>query len=247
MSGVQARKDNRIREFLLSGEPEAIDDAVFAQAAAATNGYVDDETTYPVGDQDTKTLFLKIDGGDQQTITFAGATTTLQSVINQINEQIVGASAFDNGSTQLRIQSDSTGVGSSVEIVAGGTTDLSFVTPVAGTGGVEVALNTVVVQDPATSKWYPLTNAAATDGKEIPMGVLQGTAISAAALGAGDVTGQVVMVGGRVTVDEDLLVIQNSLTPETEITNQNMTIRAMLRVIGIFLEKVNFITQTENL
>jgi hypothetical protein len=244
MTGVQARTDVQIRELLLSGDPKTIDSATFAQASAATRGSVTDTTTYAVADQDTKNFQVTIDGGTAQTVTFAGATTTAAQVIDQINAQITGGRAVAS-TTQVKIESDTTGVGSSVAITAG-TSDLAWAAAVAGTGGVECAENTVVVQDPATEKWYPMTNAAATDGTEIPLGILVGGSITAAALGAADVTGQTVMVGGPVTVDRAKVVLQNSLTLSTEVTNQNMTIESMLRTIGIFIESVSYIPQQEN-
>jgi len=101
----------------------------------AAAGYVIDTTNYPVADQDTKTLKLKVDNGATQTITFSGSTTTAASIINQINAQIVGGSA-EASTTHVKIKSDKLGTESAIAIVAGGTSDMTFNAAVAGTGDV---------------------------------------------------------------------------------------------------------------
>ena len=99
----------------------------------ATAGYVDDSTGYPVADQTGKTLILSFDGGSNQTVTFGTATSAAQ-LIEDINQQIYGGKAEDNGG-QIRITSDREGSGSSVVIV-GGTHGLTFGAPTSGTGNV---------------------------------------------------------------------------------------------------------------
>ena len=104
--------------------------ATFAAAA----GYIDDTSTYDVADQDGLTLLVTVDGGTQQTVTFSGATTTLVSVVNQINAQVSGVKVYANGG-QVRIESDKKGTDSSVSI-DGGTSTLTWDVAVAGTGDV---------------------------------------------------------------------------------------------------------------
>jgi hypothetical protein len=98
----------------------------------------------------------------------------------------------------------------------------------------DLVAGTVVSQDPATEKWVPLTDATATDGTEIPSGVILET-IEAADLVAGDVTGISVCIGGSgVVFREGFLTLENSLTFATELTNQNKTIERALRDISIY-------------
>lgn len=99
----------------------------------AAAGYVDDTTSYPVADQVGLTLLLTFDGGSQQTVTF-GTATALAQVVEDINQQIYGGKAEDNGG-QLRITSDTKGTDSTV-VINGGTHGLTFSAPVAGTGDV---------------------------------------------------------------------------------------------------------------
>ncbi len=117
----------------------------------AAAGYVDDTTTtYPCADQDGLTVIVAIDGGDNQTITFSGATTTLASILAQMNAQLVGASAVDNGSTQPRIRSDSQGTGSTVSNPTGTSLFTSASdAPVAGTGDV-VSIDAVTAAEVET-------------------------------------------------------------------------------------------------
>jgi hypothetical protein len=100
-------------------------------AAAAT---ITDNTVYPVADQNGLTSLITIDGGTQQTVTFSGATTTAQNVVDQMNAQLVGCSvAVDGG--QVKITSDVKGTNSTVAAAAG-TGGLTWDAPVAGTGDV---------------------------------------------------------------------------------------------------------------
>jgi hypothetical protein len=103
-----------------------------------TQAYVEDTTTtFPCADQDGLTVILAVDGGSNQTVTFSGVTTSLSSVLSQLNAQLTEATALDNGSGQLRIRSDSGGENSSVSAPTG-TSVFSWDTPVAGTGDAEL-------------------------------------------------------------------------------------------------------------
>lgn len=113
--------------FRGSTKPE---DGCKVSGAAPAAGYVVDTTTYAVADQDTKTLTIEVDGGSLQTLLFASATTTAAHVIAAINAQISGVLAEAEGA-QVKVSSLSKGAGSSVRIV-GGTTALTFDTPVQG-------------------------------------------------------------------------------------------------------------------
>jgi hypothetical protein len=136
---MAAQKVTGVGPFTLTAGMTVVVDVDNVGAATATfdaaAGYVDDTTTYAVADQDGNYIDITIDGGAAQRVTFSGATTTLQSIINQINAALVGGAALDNGSSQLRVRSDKQGTGSSVSIDVG-TSDLTFDTPIAGTGDV---------------------------------------------------------------------------------------------------------------
>jgi hypothetical protein len=102
-----------------------------------------------------------------------------------------------------------------------------------------MALYTVMTYDPATAKWNSWTDETATDGTQYPKGILL-RALTAAEIVAGDVSDVPIMVGGLgVLVNEDLLVIENSLTLATVInvpTNLNSTAEGELNKIGIWPE-----------
>jgi hypothetical protein len=76
------------------------------------------EILYPVYFLATDTIKLKVDGGSEQTITFATTDNSLAEIVDRCNATLVGAVASaDNG--QLKFTSDTTGTGSSIEITGG--------------------------------------------------------------------------------------------------------------------------------
>lgn len=103
---------------------------------------------------------------------------------------------------------------------------------------------TVLYQNPATLQWGPITDETATDGSEIPRGISFAT-IAAADLDAGTVTGQIVYIKTGF-MDEDSIVMENSLTLDTEATNQNKTFRTMLQEIDIIAETGIDVDRYEN-
>lgn len=115
-----------------SVERNADDTATFT----ATAGSETDTTTYPVTDQDAKTLIVQLDGsGWDQTITFSGTTTTALAVSDQINAQLSGGRAEVSGG-QVKITSDMKGQDSAVAIT-GGNCDLTWAAAVPGGGNVD--------------------------------------------------------------------------------------------------------------
>lgn len=104
-----------------------------------------------------------------------------------------------------------------------------------------LARYTVMAQDPTTLKWVPLTDIAAVDGTGLPAGIYIGEdAITAAALVAGDVSGNQILVGGAAClINEDLIVFENSLLKTSVIADRDKTIEALLREIGLFIQSVN--------
>jgi hypothetical protein len=79
-------------------------------------------------------------------------------------------------------------------------------------GTTALARFTVMAQIAASRKWVPLTDVAALDGSNTARGILLGDAVTGAALVAGDVTGQAILVGGPCLIDDQQLVLENSLT-----------------------------------
>jgi hypothetical protein len=93
---------------------------------------------------------------------------------------------------------------------------------------------TVLSRNPTTRKLVPLTNVAATDGTEIPVGLSAQSADEADII-AGDITGfQLYIKTGRI--DEDSIVLENSLTLDSVITSEKRTIRDLLHTIDIYPE-----------
>jgi len=110
----------------------------------AAAGYQDDTTTYPVADQNGNNITVQFDGGAVQTVTFSGVTTTLVSVINQINAQIYGGFVVDQGG-QVRVTSDTKGTNSTV-LCGVGTSGLTFGSATAGTGDVADILSVTAAE-----------------------------------------------------------------------------------------------------
>lgn len=105
----------------------------------------------------------------------------------------------------------------------------------AGRSG-DLAQYTLMAQISASRKWVPFTNAAATDGSQLPRGIAFSTATEAA-IKAGDVTPFSIYSGGEFSFDENQLVIENSLTLNTVITvptNISTTVREFLREQGMY-------------
>jgi hypothetical protein len=111
---------------------------VRSSVAAGTAATITDTTTYPVTDQDGLTSIITIvDGGvgsaaGAQTVTFSGAHTTAAQIAASMNAQLVGCSVAVVGG-QVKITTDVTGAGVTIAAAAG-TGNLTWDTPVAGTG-----------------------------------------------------------------------------------------------------------------
>lgn len=111
---------------------------VRSSVAAGTAASITDTTSYPVTDQDGLTSIITIvDGGvgsaaGAQTVTFSGAHTTAAAIAASMNAQLVGCSVAVVGG-QVKITTDATGAGVTIAAAAG-TGNLTWGTPVAGTG-----------------------------------------------------------------------------------------------------------------
>lgn len=201
VAATAAYKNGAIGPFELAAGWSFLTDVDNAGAAAstfnATAGYVDDTTTYPVADQSGNTLILAFDGGSNQTVTF-GTATTVDQIIEDINQQIYGGSAENNGG-QLRITSDKEGTGSSVSIV-GGTHGLTFGAATAGTGNVAdiravTATEVKTIVEAATTATVAVnadgsfTITSPTTGTSSELDFQSGTALTALGLSVEVITG----------------------------------------------------------
>lgn len=121
-----------------------------------------------------------------------------------------------------------------------------------------LVFGTVMAQVASSKKWVPLTDVAASaTGENVARGIYVGDDITAAALVAGDVTNCPIVVGGvGVTVDAQQLVLENSLTIDSVVSDDpagadNAAVCARrieddLRRIGIFVESTIDIMALEN-
>ena len=108
----------------------------------------------------------------------------------------------------------------------------------AGRGAADMVFGTLMAQVPSSEKWVPFTDETATDGTQLPIGILLSN-VAAADIVAGDVGEINIMVTGHI-LDEGQLVIENSKTLATVITTADMTVRSFLRTTGFqFVEGVN--------
>lgn len=80
-----------------------------------------------------------------------------------------------------------------------------------------------------------VTAATGGDGEDIPLGIYWGSEIAAASLVSADVTNRKVLVGGsNYVLDEDSIVLENSLDLDDIVTASGKTIRQHLEALGIF-------------
>lgn len=119
----------------------------------------------------------------------------------------------------------------------------------AGRGAVALVFGTLVAKVAATGKYVPFIDETATDGTAVPAGIFVGNNITGAALVAGDVVDQVILIGASVTIDVSQLVIENSKLLTTVIVGSaifTQTVRDYLHMRGIFPETTVAISATEN-
>jgi len=80
-----------------------------------------------------------------------------------------------------------------------------------------------------------VTAATGGDGENLPAGIYWGSSVTAAALVADDVENRKILVGGDLLVlDEDKVVLENSLDLDDVITSTGQTIREALEKMGIY-------------
>lgn len=208
---------------------------------SGTSATVTDTTTYAVTDQDTKTEKVTITDGSggtwdgvEQTVTFAGAHTTAAAIAASMNDQLDGCSVAVVGG-QVKITTDATG--KSVTVAIGtGTADLTWDTPVAGTGESGVVLdNTLLALDTSTLKLVPYVKGGSTNGNGVVYGVLtQGITATA----SGDTAVRVALGPGL-----KLLKAKTIIQADAASTNIDATVKALCLDKGInLIESTNLHT-----
>jgi hypothetical protein len=104
---------------------------------------------------------------------------------------------------------------------------------------------TLLSRIPASRKWTPFTDETATDGTEKPLGILMSGPITAAAIAAGDVTGQVILRTGA-RFDRGQIVIENSKTLNTVIASEDVIVADYLIGVGLVPEYTQNLSELEN-
>ena len=108
---------------------------------------------------------------------------------------------------------------------------------------------TVMAQKVADQEWVPFTDLTATDGSAIPRGIYLGPDIAFATLVAGDVDNAVILVGGSVKFDQDLITLENSLTLNSVLatgTIHSRRVEDALAELGLFAGEGEDISSFEN-
>ena len=116
----------------------------------------------------------------------------------------------------------------------------------AGRSG-DLLRHTLMAYNPTTAKWVPYTDETATDGTQIPAGIIMAS-VTEASIIAGDVINIPILVRGLV-VDKNALVIENSLTLATIVNvpaGLNKSVEELLRGTGIFMQNTTGINRFEN-
>lgn len=114
----------------------------------------------------------------------------------------------------------------------------------AGRSG-DMVINTLMAYNPTTAKWVPFTDETATNGTQIPKGILRRT-LTEAEIQAADVADVPILVGDAI-VDPAQLIIENSKTLATVVNipaNLNQSVEDLLRWTGLYVETVIDITET---
>lgn len=122
------------------------------------------------------------------------------------------------------------GAGLLTSFVAGG---IAFTVTDGGTDFDAADFFTLAVA--ANGQWVPWA-VDGVDGSEVPAGVLMVDSVTAAALVAGTVTNQTMMVGGCLTADASQLIFDDGSSTLATVLPGGKTIAETLDEIGIFTE-----------
>ena len=122
------------------------------------------------------------------------------------------------------------GSGLATVFVAGG---MTFTLTDGGTDFALADIFTIVVT--ADGNWVPWA-VDGVGGAEVPAGILMVDSVTAAALVAGDVTDQTMLIGGCMTVASDLIIFDDGSSTLATVLSNGQTISEFLETIGIFTE-----------
>lgn len=153
------------------------------------------------------------------------AVAALTDISEIINEALAGRATcvYDQVGNNFLFHSNRTGLPASVVtyLTAGSAgTDISgagFLNGLTGTGVITAATGEITAS--------------------IPAGLLMNDDILAATLVAGDVTDKHLLIGGGKYIDEDMIILENSLTLASIIAATGFTIRKHLEDLGILPRK----------
>lgn len=169
---------------------------------------------------------INVDGTllDLTGIDFSGITLLIE-VEEILNEAADGRFRvlFDRGNDIFTFVSNKQGLPESIVTVL---TAGSAGTDISGAGFLN-GLTTVGTETAATGEV----------SASIPIGLFWSNEVLAATIVAGDVTNQKLLVGGDIRLDEDKIILENSLTLASIITATGKTVEQHLQDIGIFPAK----------
>jgi len=106
-----------------------------------------------------------------------------------------------------------------------------------------MALYTLMVQVPSSEKWTSFIDETATDGTQIPQGILM-KSLTEAEIKAADVVDVPILYKG--VIDREQLIIEASKTLATVITTQDLTVEKQLGLVGIYCRSTDAIDGFEN-
>lgn len=111
---------------------------------------------------------------------------------------------------------------------------ITVLTAVAGGSGTDISgathLNGLTAVGTVTAATGEVTSS-------IPAGIFMNDDIAAATIVAGDVTDQTLLVGSDKMIDEDLIILENSLTLASVVASTGFTVRQHLELLGIYPRK----------
>lgn len=118
---------------------------------------------------------------------------------------------------------------------------------------VPLLYGTVMAYDVVNALWVPFVALTNTHGESVPQGIYLGDDIAAADLVDDNIADCPILVGGSVTVDEQLIVWDQDTQNADSVINAAaanpydvVTAEACLRRFGIFIETTVDISQHEN-
>ena len=159
--------------------------------------------------------------------------TALDEIVDTINAQFLGRciAIYDSKADVVSFISPTPGANGTITVLTAGASG----TDISGAGFLN-GLTTVGT----------VTAGTGNDGQNLPAGIYTGSEITAAALVADDVVDSPILMGAGVLVDENQVVLENSLTLNSVVIALNKTIRAALEGIGIFTEATVDVASIEN-